>query len=91
MKATGIVRSIDELGRIVIPKEIRRTMRIESGTPIEIYTDETGIFLKKYVPSVERDELTELRAENETLRSKINSGCHQFTPREDEEHGDHND
>jgi AbrB family transcriptional regulator (stage V sporulation protein T) len=48
MKATGIVRRIDELGRIVIPKEIRRVLRIREGDPIEIYTDEDGIVLKKY-------------------------------------------
>ena len=48
MKATGIVRRIDELGRIVIPKEIRRVLRISEGDPIEIYTDDTGVLLKKY-------------------------------------------
>ena len=48
MKATGIVRRIDELGRIVIPKEIRRVLRIHEGDPIEIYTDEDGVKLKKY-------------------------------------------
>ena len=42
MKATGIVRRIDDLGRIVIPKEIRRTMRIREGDPLEIYTDKDG-------------------------------------------------
>ena len=47
----GIVRRIDELGRIVIPKEIRRTLRIREGDPLEIYTDrEGGIILKKYSP-----------------------------------------
>lgn len=51
MKATGIVRRIDELGRIVVPKEIRRTMRIREGDPMEIYTSEEGtILLKKYSP-----------------------------------------
>lgn len=51
MKATGIVRRIDELGRVVIPKEIRRTLRIHEGSPLEIYTDhEGGIILKKYSP-----------------------------------------
>lgn len=51
MKATGIVRRIDDLGRIVIPKEIRRTLRLREGTPLEIYTDaEGGIILKKYSP-----------------------------------------
>ncbi len=48
MKATGIVRRIDELGRIVIPKEIRRVLRIREGDPIEIFTDTDAIVLKKY-------------------------------------------
>ena len=49
MKATGIVRRIDELGRVVIPKEIRRTLRIREGDALEIYTDrEGGVILKKY-------------------------------------------
>ena len=51
MKATGIVRRIDDLGRVVVPKEIRRTMRIREGDPLEIYTDREGeIILKKYSP-----------------------------------------
>ena len=51
MKATGIVRRIYDLGRVVIPKEIRRTLRIREGDPLEIYTDsEGGIILKKYSP-----------------------------------------
>lgn len=51
MKATGIVRRIDDLGRVVIPKEIRRTLRIREGDPMEIYTDREGkIILKKYSP-----------------------------------------
>lgn len=51
MKATGIVRRIDELGRIVVPKEIRRTLRIREGDPLEVYTDREGeIILKKYSP-----------------------------------------
>ena len=51
MKATGIVRRIDDLGRVVIPKEIRRTLRIKEGTPMEIFTDREGeIILKKYSP-----------------------------------------
>lgn len=51
MKATGIVRRIDDLGRIVIPKEIRRTLRIREGDPLEIFTDQNGaIVLKKYSP-----------------------------------------
>ncbi|HML37144.1 MAG TPA: stage V sporulation protein T [Bacillota bacterium] len=51
MKATGIVRRIDDLGRVVIPKEIRRTMRIREGDPLEIFTDREGeVILKKYSP-----------------------------------------
>lgn len=51
MKATGIVRRIDDLGRVVIPKEIRRTLRIQDGESLEIYTGVTGeIILKKYSP-----------------------------------------
>ena len=51
MKATGIVRRIDDLGRVVIPKEIRRTLRIREGDPLEIFTDREGeIVLKKYSP-----------------------------------------
>ena len=51
MKATGIVRRIDDLGRVVIPKEIRRTMRIREGSPLEIYTDREGeVIFKKYSP-----------------------------------------
>ena len=47
MKATGIVRRIDDLGRVVVPKEIRRTLRIREGDPLEIYTDrEGGIILR---------------------------------------------
>lgn len=57
MKATGIVRRIDELGRIVIPKEIRRTLRIREGDPLEIYVDrEGGVILKKYSPIGELSE-----------------------------------
>lgn len=51
MKATGIVRRIDDLGRVVIPKEIRRVMRIREGDPLEIYTDREGeVIFKKYSP-----------------------------------------
>ena len=51
MRATGIVRRIDDLGRVVIPKEIRRTLRIREGDPLEIFTDREGeIILKKYSP-----------------------------------------
>jgi len=51
LKATGIVRRIDDLGRVVIPKEIRRTLRIREGDPLEIFTDRDGeVILKKYSP-----------------------------------------
>ena len=57
MKATGIVRRIDDLGRVVIPKEIRRTMRIREGDPLEIYTDHEGeVIFKKYSPIEELSE-----------------------------------
>mgnify|MGYP000110957230 FL=1 len=51
MKATGIVRRIDDLGRVVVPKEIRRTLGIREGTPLEIFTGKDGeVILKKYSP-----------------------------------------
>ena len=51
MKATGIVRRIDDLGRVVIPKEIRRTLHIREGDPLEIYTEKDGeVIFKKYSP-----------------------------------------
>lgn len=59
MKATGIVRRIDDLGRVVIPKEIRRTMRIREGDALEIYTDIDGeVIFKKYSPMGELAEFT---------------------------------
>ena len=64
MKATGIVRRIDDLGRIVIPKEIRKTLKVNEGMPLEIYTDqEGGIILKKYLPFSEFSSLAEEYAE----------------------------
>ena len=57
MKATGIVRRIDDLGRVVIPKEIRRTLRIREGAPLEIYTGKDGeVIFKKYSPVGELGE-----------------------------------
>lgn len=50
MKATGIIRRVDDLGRIVLPKELRQTMGIRAGDPMEIYTDADNIILRKYVP-----------------------------------------
>lgn len=64
MKATGIVRRIDDLGRIVIPKEIRKTLKVKEGMPLEIYTDqEGGIILKKYLPFSEFSSLAQEYAE----------------------------
>ena len=58
-EATGIVRRIDDLGRVVIPKEIRRTMRIREGDPLEIYTDADGeVIFKKYSPIGELSSIT---------------------------------
>ena len=60
MKATGVVRRIDDLGRIVIPKEIRRVLHIKEGDPLEIYTDrDGGIILRKYSPIGELSEFAE--------------------------------
>lgn len=65
MKATGIVRRIDELGRVVIPKEIRRTLRIREGDPLEIFTDREGeVILKKYSPVGEMGETARQFAES---------------------------
>ena len=57
MKATGIVRRVDDLGRIVIPKEIRRTLKIREGDPLEIYTEKDGgVIFRKYSPMGEMQE-----------------------------------
>ena len=65
MKATGIVRRIDDLGRVVIPKEIRRTMRIREGDPLEIYTEKDGgVIFKKYSPIGELGEFAVTYAES---------------------------
>ena len=65
MKATGIVRRIDDLGRVVIPKEIRRTLRLREGTPLEIFTDREGeIILKKYSPMAELSTFARQYAES---------------------------
>ena len=52
MKSTGITRNVDQLGRVVIPKELRRTLGIEEGTSLEIFVDGERIILKKYVPNM---------------------------------------
>lgn len=64
MKATGVVRRIDDLGRIVIPKEIRKVLRLKEGDPIEIFTDKEGeVILKKYSPIGELSEFASTYAE----------------------------
>ena len=76
MKATGIVRRIDDLGRVVIPKEIRRTMRIREGDPLEIFTDKDGeLIFKKYSPHRRAFRLcgTDMR-EPEKI-DRLHSGC----------------
>ena len=55
MKATGIVRRIDDLGRVVIPKELRRSMKIKEGAPLEIYTHNGAVCFKPYLPVGEKD------------------------------------
>ena len=65
MKATGIVRRIDDLGRVVIPKEIRRTLRIREGDPLEIFTDKEGeVILKKYSPIGELSDFASMYADS---------------------------
>ncbi|AVK84024.1 hypothetical protein C3943_10780 [Lysinibacillus sp. B2A1] len=57
MKSTGIVRKVDDLGRVVLPKELRRTLGIEEKDALEIYIDNDKIILKKYQPNIEKDEV----------------------------------
>ncbi len=64
MKATGIVRRIDDLGRVVVPKEIRRVLRIREGDPLEIFTNNSGeVILKKYSPIHDMSQFAEEYAE----------------------------
>ncbi len=72
MKATGIVRRIDDLGRVVIPKEIRRTMRIREGDPLEIYTGTGGeVVFKKYSPVGELSSFAAQYAEALASNTKL--------------------
>ena len=72
MKATGIVRRIDDLGRVVIPKEIRRTMRIREGDPLEIFTNNEGeVIFKKYSPMGEMVSFAPDFAEDIADRSNL--------------------
>ena len=50
-KSTGIIRRVDDLGRLVIPREIRRNLGIHEGDPVELFTDEKGVYFKKYTPA----------------------------------------
>ena len=59
MRATGIVRRVDILGRVVVPKEIRKVLKIDEGDPLEIFTDKDGIILKKYSPISNMDGLAD--------------------------------
>ena len=68
MKATGIVRKVDELGRIVLPIELRRTLNIDIKDPLEIYVDGESIMLKKYQPACvfcgSSDEVKQIKGKN---------------------------
>ena len=76
MKATGIVRRIDELGRVVIPKEIRRTLRIKEGDPLEIFTDRDELMLKKYSPIATLERFSEATARSlNDLSGKLAAIC----------------
>ncbi len=61
MKATGIIRRTDDLGRVVIPKEIRRKMNIREGEPLEIFLEGDGVVFKKYLPNCRDDLITALQ------------------------------
>lgn len=74
MKATGIIRRIDDLGRVVIPREIRRTMRIKEGDPLEIFINDSGVMFKKYYAYVSvkslLDDLKEVIQDEDDLKCK---------------------
>lgn len=68
MKATGIVRKVDELGRIVLPMELRRTLNIDKDNPVEIFVDDDSIILRKYEPACifcgDASEVTNVKGKN---------------------------
>ena len=73
MRATGVIRRIDELGRVVIPKEIRRTMRIKEGTPLEIFSGDNGeLMFKKYSPVVEIGQMADSIAKSINIATNKN-------------------
>lgn len=61
MKTTGIIRRIDDLGRVVIPKEIRRNCNIREGDPLEIFLEDDGVVFKKYLPNCRDDLVSAIR------------------------------
>ncbi|MFI3205814.1 MAG: stage V sporulation T C-terminal domain-containing protein [Clostridia bacterium] len=74
MKATGIVRRIDDLGRVVIPKEIRKTLKINEGSPLEIFTNSDGnVIFKKYSPVGEMENLVGVYAQ--TINAFLSCDC----------------
>lgn len=78
LKATGIVRRIDDLGRIVLPKEIRRTQNLREGDPMEVYTTEDSIVLKKYCPLGVSD-IDKLIADTEILLEQLQGSTELYT------------
>lgn len=74
MKTTGMVRRVDSLGRIVLPKEIRRTMKIHDDTPMEIFVDGDQIVLKKYVPEAD------LEGTLDTFEKELDELCTELGP-----------
>lgn len=79
MKATGIVRRVDDLGRVVIPKEIRRTLRIKDGDALEIYIEDGSIIYRKYYPM---DNLTSLAAQYAEVLNNMSAHAVLITDRD---------
>jgi len=75
MKATGIVRKVDDLGRVVIPKELRRTLGIENGDPLEIFTNGNQVVLQKYVPGCNVCGLADAPIDQVINGTRICSNC----------------
>lgn len=76
MKSTGIVRKVDELGRVVIPIELRRVLNIEERDAVEIYVDDEKIILKKYVSSEVKQEAEAAVKELEALAKNADEKTH---------------
>lgn len=75
MKATGIVRRIDDLGRVVIPKEIRRTLAIQEGDALEIYTTDSGVLFRKYKQPAENKAAIAQKWLDDNARTMKNLGA----------------